>query len=140
MSTESLETKSIERVILTDGRYPLEAYDFLREGLRFTAESAHGPIVEDRSHHVNAQTLCFGLRQFALDQFGALAGKVLSSWNISTTNDFGQMVFLLIRVGEFGKQDSDHIDDFDDVFDFDSAFAEYEVPVDTLHVSLDPED
>lgn len=140
MSNEQATVERIEQAIRNDGRYPLDAFDFLRDGLQFTAESAHGPAREGRSRHVNGTGLCFGLRQLALDRFGGLAGYVLSGWNIVSTQDFGQMVFLMIRVGEFGKQETDRIEDFDDVYDFESAFGEYDIPLDAIEIPLDPED
>ena len=71
-----------------------------------------------------------GLRALALEHWGPLAQAVLSSWNIRETRDFGEMVFLQIRMGLMGKQDSDQIEDFDDVYDFHEAFGTYEVPLD----------
>ena len=72
------------------------------------------------------------MRLLALESWGSLAQAVLASWNVRTTRDFGEMVFLLIRLGLMGQQDSDRVDDFDDVYKFDEAFGAYEIPLDNL--------
>jgi uncharacterized repeat protein (TIGR04138 family) len=119
-----------ERVIREDGRYPAAAFEFLHRGLeyttrlRFAGEAAEGP------RHVTGQQLCHGLRDFALETWGPLARTVLNGWNIQRTRDFGEMVFLLITLELMGKQDSDHIEDFDEVYDFNEAFGSYDIPLD----------
>ena len=82
--------------------------------------------------HVSGQQLCEGLRLLALESWGSLAQAVLASWNIRTTRDFGEMVFLLIRLGLMGKQDSDRIEDFGNVYDFNQACGVYEIQLDNL--------
>jgi len=73
--------------------------------------------------------LCEAIRQFALDQYGYMARCVLASWGVTMTGDFGEIVFNLIRVGEMRKTDDDRREDFDDVFDFDTAFeARFDEP------------
>ena len=41
---------------------------------------------------------------------------MMSEWGLSSCTDIGQMVFLLIEEGVFGKQDSDTREDFADLF------------------------
>ena len=136
-SEQPITFEQVESEIRSDGRYPFEAFEFLREGLEFTSSSVHGPYRKDQPRHVSGQALCYGLRQHALNKFGALAGVVLGKWNIRCTHDFGEMVFLMIRIGFFGKQETDRIEDFDDVYDFDEAFGEFDVPLDNFDESLD---
>ena len=58
--------------------------------------------------------------------------RVLKGWNIRRTRDFGEMVFLLTGIGLMGKQESDHIEDFDEVYDFNDAFGSYDIPLDNF--------
>ena len=85
-----------------------------------------------RCRLVTGQQLCEGLRALALESWGPLAQTVLNRWKIRGTRDFGEMVFLLIELGLMGKQDSDRVEDFDDVYDFGEAFGAYEIPVDSF--------
>ncbi len=119
----------LEAAIRQDGRYPPEAFEFLQRGLELTAQRIHGDPDENRPRHVSGQELARGLRDLALQSWGRLARDVLSRWNIRRTRDFGEMVFFLIELGLMSKRDSDRIEDFDDVFDFDAAFADYSIPL-----------
>lgn len=81
--------------------------------------------------HISGQQLCHGIRREAQNLWGMLAPLVLSRWNIRSTRDIGELVFLLIDLGLMGRQESDRIEDFDDVFDFNAAFADYEISAET---------
>jgi uncharacterized repeat protein (TIGR04138 family) len=125
-----------ERRVRADGRYPPEAFEFLHRGLAAAARHKYGTPEEQAAagaRHVSGQELCLSLRALALEQWGPLAPAVLRSWNIHRTRDFGELVYLMINWGLMGKQDSDRIEDFDDVYDFRTAFNDYEIPLDTDH-------
>ena len=107
-------------VCVRDPRYAPDAYLFLSEGLQFTVKT-----IEEKDkarRHVTGRELALGLRTYALQQFGPMALTVLAHWGIHTTRDFGEMVFLLIEAGLFGKTDEDKIEDFDNVYTFAAAF------------------
>jgi uncharacterized repeat protein (TIGR04138 family) len=123
--------KRLLEAIREDGRYPPEAYEFLHEGLEHTTRSLYGSEMEDEPRHVTGQQLAEGLRDLALERWGPLAPVVLRAWNIRSTRDFGEMVFFLVHLGQMGKQDSDDIQDFDNVYDFAQAFSSYRIPLDT---------
>ena len=114
----------MEDVIRSDGRYPLEAYAFLHDGLTTAVRKTYGPEpAEGVQQHVSGQDLCGSLRDLALERWGMLARTVLRKWNIRETIDFGNMVYLLIEHDFMKKTDEDSLEDFRDVFDFDEAFA-----------------
>jgi len=104
------------------GVYPIEAFEFVQAGLQCTVQSIHANKPEDANRHVTGQDLCEGLRQFALRRWGMLAGAVLNRWNITTTFDFGRIVFALVEHGLMSKTDDDTVEDFRDVYNFTSAF------------------
>ena len=101
-----------------EDRFPRQAYDFVREAMRFTL------IRIGERRHVSAAELLEGARDFALQQYGPLARTVLASCGIRSTSDVGELVFDLIDRKEFGRNDDDSREDFDDVYDFDDAFPE----------------
>ncbi|MCS7033149.1 MAG: hypothetical protein NZ561_04035 [Phycisphaerae bacterium] len=115
--------KTLEQVVAELNLFPLEAFLFVTEGLTFTAERHHGPRSSpDQNRHVTGQQLCEGLRDYALQKYGMLAGTVLRRWGLRSTLDFGRIVYALIDAGFFGKTDTDSIEDFRDVYDFRAAF------------------
>ena len=73
--------------------------------------------------HVSGGELTCGLRDYAIDQYGALAGRVLAYWGINQTQDFGNIVFSMIEKKLLAKTEDDSLADFNAVYDFKSAFA-----------------
>ena len=119
--------RPIEEIIRQDGRYPPEAYAFMDEALGKAVREVHGKgAPRNERHHVTGQQLCESLRKAAQERWGALAKTVLARWNIRETIDFGNMVYLLIQHGVMKKTESDSIEDFRDVYDFDQAFRHEE--------------
>ncbi|MHC5001699.1 MAG: Minf_1886 family protein [Planctomycetota bacterium] len=118
---EKLDWKAIQRQA---GPYPIEAFNFVREGLHYTAQHTHENVDElpEVDRHISGQQLCLGLRDYAIEQYGLLAPTVLSHWHIRRTEDFGRIVFAMIDAGLMTKTDEDSLDDFRGVFDFGEAF------------------
>ena len=100
-----------------DGRYHERAYLFVLDALEY----AQGRLPARR--HLSGGELAWACRDFALEQFGLLAPTVLAHWGVAATQDFGRIVFMLIDVGLLARQDSDRIEDFDQVYDFAEAFG-----------------
>jgi uncharacterized repeat protein (TIGR04138 family) len=127
----------IVELLRRDRRFRLDAYVFIFEALRFAQQElaagpappgdADGPAGEaggEEIRHVTGQQLCEAIRRYALQQYGALAIKVLDHWGIHSTGDFGEIVFNLIEIGQMNKTDSDRREDFEDVFDFEEGLRE----------------
>ena len=113
---------------LSDAPYPVAAFRFVVDGLRFTTERACSQYLSEGlplpdMRHVSGQQLCLGLREYALERFGPLAPNVLRHWNIHRTEDFGRIVYLLIEAEQLAKSADDSIDDFHSVYDFQEAFS-----------------
>ena len=49
---------------------------------------------------------------------------VLNNWGIKTTRDFGEIVYLMIRNKWMSAAETDTIDDFDDVYEFQAVFKD----------------
>lgn len=113
------------------GSYPQEAYQFVRDGLQHTVVSLHGEAAGDvrdnagtgPDRHVSGQELCVGLRDYAIGRYGMLARTVLARWSIVRTDDFGRIVFAMIDAGMMRRSETDCMEDFRAVYDFDEAFA-----------------
>ncbi|HLZ46378.1 MAG TPA: Minf_1886 family protein [Gemmatimonadales bacterium] len=99
-----------------DGKYHERAYVFVLAALEFAQTR-----LPARRHLSGAELAC-ACRDFALEQFGMLAGAVLTHWGVHTTEDFGEIVFMLIEVGLLARQPTDKLEDFQDVYDFAEVF------------------
>ena len=136
-------THSLLDLIRQDKRYRLESYLFMFEALHYAqsvlamgkySESEPAPEAatdpEDEKgpqRHVTGQELCEAIRRYALEQYGFMAKTVLYSWGVHSTADFGEIVFNLIRIGRMRKTPSDRREDFNNVFDFETAFQEFKI-------------
>ena len=123
-------------------RYPLEAFLFIQRGLDWTVRQIHGEADNDTvvhdlddpassARHVTGQELCLGLRDYALDRYGRLAGTVLRNWGIRSCEDFGHIVFAMVDAGLMHKNADDSIADFENVFEFRNAFGRFELDLTT---------
>jgi uncharacterized repeat protein (TIGR04138 family) len=108
--------EALERLCARDDRYHERAYLFVLAALEY----AQGKLEQRR--HLSGGELALACRDFALEQFGLLASTVLAHWGVHRTEDFGQIVFLLIDTGLLARQPSDKIEDFDEVYDFGDVF------------------
>lgn len=128
MSMQQQEAE-FKRVVDSTGPYPLEAYNFVREGLNYTAQNVHGDpeSLPELERHVSGQQLCIGLRDYAIERYGLLAPAVLEHWRVRRTDDFGRIVFAMIEAGVMSSTSDDSLEDFRAVFDFTEAFCEQEL-------------
>ncbi|MDQ3438718.1 MAG: hypothetical protein M3478_00025 [Planctomycetota bacterium] len=123
--------KPLQQIVDEVGLYPVEAFEFVQQGLSYTVQKLHGDVKDAKeekvSRHVTGRDLCDGLREFALMNWGLLARTVLGRWNVRKTVDFGRIVFALVDNGYMQKTQDDTLDDFRDVFDFKVAFENYKI-------------
>lgn len=129
-------TKSLQRIAefaKHDGRYHLDAYVFVQQALAFAQlqraharRKSHGSDDDEMSSsmepHLTGQELCGAILVYARELYGRLARVVLRHWGVTTTSDFGEIVYSLIDLGEMTKSPTDLREDFDNVYDFQTAF------------------
>jgi uncharacterized repeat protein (TIGR04138 family) len=114
---------TLDSVVDDLGIYPIEAYQFVQQGLAYTVNRVYGAAAKPGlCRHVTGQQLCHGLRELACKQWGYMAQTVLKRWNITRTHDFGRIVFSLARHHVMATTAEDTIDDFREVYDFTKAF------------------
>ncbi|MSR28004.1 MAG: hypothetical protein EXS03_00295 [Phycisphaerales bacterium] len=136
MPKESPQSINLKRMQDSAGPYPIEAFEFVRQGLGHTADRVHGDhggedgaqqpsagALAGMDRHVTGQQLCLGLLEFALDRYGMLAPAVMERWNVQRTEDFGRIVFALIEVGLLHGTPTDRPEDFLGVYDFAEVFS-----------------
>jgi uncharacterized repeat protein (TIGR04138 family) len=120
--------------------FPDEAFEFVRDGVKHTVQILHGaskrvqrqPLEQvvaavagevDESRHISGQQLCMGLRDFAIQRYGLLAGIVLERWGVKRTDDFGTIVYALIDRKELRASSRDSFEDFKGVYEFGETFG-----------------
>jgi uncharacterized repeat protein (TIGR04138 family) len=128
--------KTLEQVVEECGRYPMEAFDFVRHGLNYTVSRIHGDTSkkEEAECHVTGKQLSQGLRDYAVRRYGVMARPVLEHWGIHRTGDFGRIVYAMVENKLMQKTDQDDVRDFEGVFDFDDAFEAPQRPSITSQV------
>jgi uncharacterized repeat protein (TIGR04138 family) len=105
-------------------KYHPQAYEFVFDALRFTQEKLQRNALEDMENeesHISGEELLNGIQELAKQQFGWLAHTVFTQWNVTSTDDFGYIVFDLIEKGKMRKTDHDRLTDFFDVYNFEQV-------------------
>ena len=118
--SRDIETRMLE-LAQQYGRYKANAYRFTFDAVRYTADRSYKVTKEVR--HVTGVEVLEGIRQLALDQFGFMAKTVFLEWGIRRTEDFGEIVFQLVREGILSKTEKDSPGDFARGYDFDEVFV-----------------
>ena len=113
--------EALEHILERDERYSADAYGFVREALDHAIELHEKPR-KGAARHVSGQELLAGIRDYALREFGPMAMTVLHRWGVHRCEDFGEIVFNLVKEGVLGKTDEDSRADFRGGYDFDEAF------------------
>jgi len=115
--------KSIQEIAKADGRYSLRAFGFIQEGLEYAVKKIHGlDQPADEPHHITGKQLCEGLAEFAADKWGRMAKVTLNQLGIKSTNDFGNIVYLMVENKWMHARPEDSIEEFHDVYDFEEVF------------------
>jgi len=107
----------IKHLAETDPRFRPEAYLLVLAALEDLIRTI------GRKRHVSGQELCEGIRRYVLKEYGLMSKLVLESWGCRSTDDFGHIVYNLISVNMLSRTETDRIEDFHDVYDFDHAFT-----------------
>jgi uncharacterized repeat protein (TIGR04138 family) len=106
-------------------KYHPAAYQFVWQALQYTQKRLRRPAPQgplDQQAHITGQELLEGIRLMALEQFGLLTIAVFRHWGVSSTADFGRIVFEMVERGEMRKTERDRLSDFLDVYNFDEEF------------------
>lgn len=114
--------KTLEEIAKEDGRFDVRGLKFVFEGLAATIDKFSKEEQEGEPRHITGDELAWGLAEVAQKRWGRLAATVFGHWGIHATRDFGEIVYLMIDYGWMTSQETDTIDDFENVFDFTEVF------------------
>jgi uncharacterized repeat protein (TIGR04138 family) len=135
MQTVKFE-ENIEKILSRDNRYHRDAYLFIREALDFTQKN----VLKTKKErvHVSGQQLLEGIKGFALQEYGPMALALLNAWGITCCEDFGNIVYNMVKAEMFMTTEKDSLDDFKSCYDFDEAFRAPYLP--TKKAAAPPEE
>jgi uncharacterized repeat protein (TIGR04138 family) len=105
------------RIRRQGGHYDERAYLFVLAAVEYLQSGL------EARRHVSGAELAWACHGFAVQQFGLMAGTVLSHWGIARTDDFGRIVYTLVDVGLLVTQPGDREADFAAVYDFADVFG-----------------
>jgi len=78
------------------------------------------------SRNVTPTELLDAMRLLAIERYGLGAREQLRAWGVTRCEDFGEIVFRLVAAGRLGAQPEDKKEDFNNGYDFESAFPQCE--------------
>jgi uncharacterized repeat protein (TIGR04138 family) len=113
---------AVTAILEKEKRFQPGAYFLVREALDFTVDRI-SKETNGEKRHVSGKELLQGFREYVTQEYGPMGATLLRDWNITECRHVGEIVFLFIDNGVFGKQDSDTLDDFDEIFTFEEAFT-----------------
>jgi len=142
-----IQDKRFAKLLEQDKRFKLEAYSFVFEALDYAQNRLHlgercpsdpitvAPEFESdeeeidspeeaviEGKHISGQDLAEAARQYALEMYGFMAKTVLKGFGIKCTGDIGEIVYNMIKIGRMRKTPNDSRQDFENVYDFSTAF------------------
>ena len=115
-------SSAFDELMKDNRQYSSHAYEFVLDTLTYVVDR------NAERRHITGRELLSGVREFALDSWGLMARHVLNSWGIKSTDDIGEIVFLLVNAGILSKTDQDKKEDFQHVFPFTEAFDDSHKP------------
>ena len=117
---------AVRRSIQSDPRYQPAAYELVRDALHIASKKFRDENDDDQ--HVTGQELLAGFRDHVISEYGPLSLMILDLWGLHRGEDVGNIVYNLITVGYFGKNEGDSIEDFAGGYDFQTAFTDPFLP------------
>lgn len=116
---------AVDIILSTHTEYAPDAYHFMRTALdsasrRFNKTAANP--------HLSAEELYLGFCAALLEEYGPLAKAVTEHWGVTTSADVGSIVYNLIEVGVFGRQESDTQAQFNNLRSLDTILNEPYLP------------
>lgn len=108
-------SKATEELRLSYPNYTLESYQFVSNAVSST-------IAKLTAHrHISASELLVGIRNYAREQYGAVAPLVMDKLGLRTARNVGEVVYLLISVKLLSASPEDSPEDFNVSFSWEES-------------------
>ena len=112
----------IQAVRMRDRRFSRHAYYFVLDALDYTMAQLGKDQLTGEDRHVGGRELLQFIQELAAEQFGPMAQLVFDRWGVTSSDDFGEIVFNLIDAELLSRRPTDSRLDFADGFDFEETF------------------
>lgn len=120
MDSNFIET--VSRIIDNDPRYAADAYEFISNAVNYTSRKLDRAKEKDSDkRHISAKELLDGISEYAIKEFGPMAGEVFKNWGLTSARAIGDVVFNMVTEKLLRASEKDSIDDFSIDFDFDGV-------------------
>lgn len=116
MSELAFREGVMDRIRVREPRFDEHAFLFVLSALEYAQAR------QSERRHLSGRELADACRDLALERYGVLSRLVLEHWGVTTTADFGDIVFALVDLGLLLAQPTDSRDDFVDLFEFAAVF------------------
>lgn len=116
---------AVDTIMSTHPEYAPDAYHFMRTALDSASRRFNKTAADP---HLSAEELYLGFCAALLEEYGPLAKAVTEHWGILKSADVGAIVYNLIEVGVFGRQESDTQAQFDHLRSLDVLLDEPFLP------------
>ncbi|MDY5955311.1 MAG: Minf_1886 family protein [Kiritimatiellia bacterium] len=121
--------RAVQDICRKDPRYSRYAYDYVANVLDELIQESRQGHPDQPPRHITGSELARTIGADLVYDYGPLASSVLRAWGVSSTSDFGDIVYNLIEAKQLSASPDDKRSDFDNVYDFHAAFdAPYEPP------------
>lgn len=117
---------TVKKILLKDGRYALDAYEFINDAVIFTVKLFEQE--KGKSRHVTGVELLIGVKEFAVKKFGPMSYEIFQEWGIVDGMSVGNIVFNMLDYGLLSKTDRDSIEDFRVDFNFEEELKKPFMP------------
>jgi uncharacterized repeat protein (TIGR04138 family) len=113
---------TVSRILDNDPRYAADAYEFISKAVTYTSQKLERAKEQDNAkRHISAKELLNGISDYAIKEFGPMAGEVFKSWGLTSARAVGDVVFNMVTEKLLRASEKDSIDDFSIEFDFDGV-------------------
>ncbi|OGV32484.1 MAG: hypothetical protein A2020_01975 [Lentisphaerae bacterium GWF2_45_14] len=131
--------KSINRIVDTDPRYAVDAYEFVSIAVNYTAHKLKKHREKEKpDRHVSAKELLDGIADYALREFGPMASEVMKSWGLTNAKAIGNVVFNMIGERLLKASEEDCVEDFSIEYDFDETLRKPFIRENAAERSINP--
>lgn len=94
-------------------KYPVSAYVFVFEVLDWID-------IALKKKHLTGEELSLSAYAYSIEKYGLLARTIWEEMNIHRSEDLGEIVFHLVEEGLMGRQETDRIEDFNNILTLDA--------------------
>jgi len=122
MESEAEHEARLDKLLETDARYPKDAYNFVCRAVNIIAREIALKNNAKKDKHISGLQLLLGMKKILLAKYGCMAIDILNFWNITCTDDFGNIVYNLAEIEMLGTSNEDSQADFHNCFSFYDAF------------------